>query len=68
MFLQDDHLTIRDALPSDAPQLVRWWNDGAVMAPPDSRWASAPRWNGRPPTCPPPDGSCWNTKTSPSAR
>ena len=22
MFLQDDHLTIRDALPSDAPQLV----------------------------------------------
>ena len=32
MFLQDDHLTIRDALPSDAPQLVAWWNDGAVMA------------------------------------
>ena len=33
MFLQDDHLTIRDARPSDAPQLVAWWNDGAVMAP-----------------------------------
>ena len=32
MFLQDDHLTIRNALPSDAPQLVAWWNDGAVMA------------------------------------
>lgn len=25
-------LTIRTALPEDAPQLVQWWNDGAVMA------------------------------------
>ena len=32
MHLQYDDLTIRSALPSDAPQLVRWWNDGAVMA------------------------------------
>ena len=32
MHLQYDDLTIRPALPSDAPQLVRWWNDGAVMA------------------------------------
>ena len=32
MDLQYGRLTIRDALPADAPQLVRWWNDGAVMA------------------------------------
>ena len=32
MNLQYYDLTIRDALPSDAPQLVAWWNDGAVMA------------------------------------
>ena len=32
MRLQYGDLTIRDALPSDAPQLVLWWNDGAVMA------------------------------------
>ena len=32
MHLQYHDLTIRSALPSDAPQLVRWWNDGAVMA------------------------------------
>ena len=32
MHLQYHDLTIRPALPSDAPQLVRWWNDGAVMA------------------------------------
>ena len=32
MYLQYHDLTIRDALPADAPQLVRWWNDGAVMA------------------------------------
>ena len=25
-------ITVRTALPEDAPQLVRWWNDGAVMA------------------------------------
>ena len=25
-------ILIRDALPSDAPILCRWWNDGAVMA------------------------------------
>lgn len=32
MHLQYHDLTIRSALPSDAPQLVRWWNDGTVMA------------------------------------
>lgn len=32
MYLQYHDLTIRDALPADAPQLVQWWNDGAVMA------------------------------------
>lgn len=32
MHLQYHDLTIRSALPSDAPQLVRWWNDGAVMS------------------------------------
>lgn len=32
MQLQCNGLNIRDALPSDAPQLVRWWNDGGVMA------------------------------------
>ena len=32
MYLQHHDLTIRDARPADAPQLVRWWNDGAVMA------------------------------------
>lgn len=32
MHLQYNDLTIRTALPEDAPQLVRWWNDGAVMA------------------------------------
>ena len=32
LFLKHKSLTIRTALPEDAPQLVRWWNDGAVMA------------------------------------
>ena len=32
MYLQYHDLTIRDAHPADAPQLVLWWNDGAVMA------------------------------------
>ncbi len=32
MLLQYGELTIRDAVPSDLPQLVAWWNDGAVMA------------------------------------
>lgn len=32
MNLQYHDLTIRPAVPEDAPQLVRWWNDGAVMA------------------------------------
>ena len=32
MLVQYNDLTVRPALPSDAPQLVRWWNDGAVMA------------------------------------
>ena len=30
--LTHNNLTIRTALPEDAPQMVRWWNDGAVMA------------------------------------
>ena len=32
MFLQQSQLIIRDALPSDAPLLCSWWNDGNVMA------------------------------------
>ena len=32
MHLQYHDLTIRDAHPADAPQLVLWWNDGTVMA------------------------------------
>lgn len=32
MLLQYHQLTIRDALPQDAPQLSAWWNDGRVMA------------------------------------
>lgn len=32
MRLQFNELSIRPALPADAPQLVEWWNDGAVMA------------------------------------
>lgn len=30
--LKHKDITIRTALPEDAPQLVRWWNDGSVMA------------------------------------
>ena len=30
--LTHKNLTVRTALPEDAPQLVRWWNDGTVMA------------------------------------
>ena len=30
--LHHKNITVRTALPEDAPQLVRWWNDGAVMA------------------------------------
>lgn len=30
--LQYQNLTIRQATPTDANQLVIWWNDGAVMA------------------------------------
>ena len=26
------NITIRNALPADAPLLARWWNDGTVMA------------------------------------
>lgn len=32
MNLQYHDLTIRPAVPEDVPQLVRWWNDGAMMA------------------------------------
>ena len=32
MHITQDHLTIRNALLSDAAQLCTWWNDGAVMA------------------------------------
>lgn len=32
MELKDRELTLRHALPADAPQLAAWWNDGAVMA------------------------------------
>lgn len=31
MYLHQNELTIRDALPADAPLLCRWWNDGKVM-------------------------------------
>ncbi|MDO5153632.1 MAG: hypothetical protein Q4D50_09785 [Eubacteriales bacterium] len=30
--LHYEKITIRNALPEDAPLLARWWNDGAVMA------------------------------------
>lgn len=32
LLLKHKTLTVRAALPEDAPQLVLWWNDGAVMA------------------------------------
>lgn len=32
MYLQYNDLTVRTTLPEDIPQLVQWWNDGAVMA------------------------------------
>lgn len=32
MYLTHQDLTIRDAVPDDAPQFAAWWNDGAVMA------------------------------------
>jgi len=32
MNLVKDNLTIRNATPSDAEQLCRWWNDGEIMA------------------------------------
>lgn len=31
MYLHQNELTIRDALPADALLLCRWWNDGKVM-------------------------------------
>ena len=31
MYLHQNELTIRDAVPADAPLLCRWWNDGKVM-------------------------------------
>lgn len=56
MHLQYNDLTIRSALPADAPQLVRWWNDGAVMAHAGFPLGLAPRWKKRPPASPPPAG------------
>ena len=32
MYITDQHITIRNAIAQDAPQLTAWWNDGAVMA------------------------------------
>ena len=32
LLLTHNSLVIRTALPKDAPKLVSWWNDGAVMA------------------------------------
>ena len=32
VFLKNNSLLVRDAIPSDAPQLAAWWNDGSVMA------------------------------------
>ena len=32
MLLKHKNLTIRNASPTDAPQLEAWWNDGTVMA------------------------------------
>lgn len=32
MKLQYRNLTLRTAVPADAPQLTAWWNDGTVMA------------------------------------
>lgn len=32
LFLKHNSLSIRTAMPEDAPQLVAWWNDGKVMA------------------------------------
>lgn len=32
MFLQNENLTIRNAMPEDAPLLAKWWNDGKIMA------------------------------------
>ena len=32
MNLQFNDLTVRTTTPEDLPQLVQWWNDGAVMA------------------------------------
>ena len=32
LFLNHKTLVVRTALPEDAHQLVRWWNDGSVMA------------------------------------
>lgn len=32
MLLTYKQITIRNALPEDAPLLIKWWNDGTVMA------------------------------------
>ena len=31
MFIQNNNLIIRDAIPSDATLLSSWWNDGKIM-------------------------------------
>ena len=56
MHLQYDDLTIRSALPSDAPQLVCWWNDGAVMAHAGFPLGLGTTVEKRPPVSPPPVG------------
>ena len=32
MYLTFQNITIRNAEPTDAPQLAVWWNDGSIMA------------------------------------
>jgi RimJ/RimL family protein N-acetyltransferase len=32
LHIENENLTIRDAVPSDATSLCAWWNDGKVMA------------------------------------
>ena len=32
VLLKHENIVVRDAIPSDAPQLTAWWNDGNVMA------------------------------------
>lgn len=32
VLLKHENIVVRDAKPSDAPQLAAWWNDGNIMA------------------------------------